>query len=393
MMFLLSGFGFLFSSLLLVYNRGYKSANLYLGLFLLLFNFITLTHYLYIYNNSKEIIAFILSVPFNASAYAIGPLAFLYVRSIIKDDAHFTKYDSLHFIIFAIIFIGRLPYNLSDWDSKLLIADKIVNNADRNLTYTYLNNFLTLRVNYALKGLHFLLYLIGIWYLVVHFTFKKSSLRFLAEQRKIVDNWLIFFTVLVSLLGVFLFTFGIMFLNVKDKITFQYEGNVLFSLIFSGLLVLILGLILFPRILYGIPTEKIPLIVGNNEMDEFDKVETESISFDLDYIVKIRLLLENWAAEFKFLDVDSSIYSISKDIDLPFHHVTYFFNQVNNEKFIDWRNKLRIEHSVKLLENKEGYNKTIASLGKESGFKSNSAFIQNFKKITGKLPSEFIKEL
>jgi AraC-like DNA-binding protein len=225
------------------------------------------------------------------------------------------------------------------------------------------------------------------------FSFKKSSLRFLAEQRKIVDNWLIFFTVLVSLLGVFLFTFCIMFLNLKDKITFQYEGNVLFSLIFSGLLVLILGLILFPRILYGIPTEKITLIVGNNEMDEFDKVETESISFDLDYIEKIRLLLENWAAEFKFLDVDSSIYSISKDIDLPFHHVTYFFNQVNNEKFIDWRNKLRIEHSVKLLENKEGYNKTIASLGKESGFKSNSAFIQNFKKITGKLPSEFIKEL
>lgn len=377
----------------MIYNRGYKTANVYLGLFLFLFNFIILSHYLYIFNNSKVTIALILSVPFNASAYAIGPLAFLYVRSIIKDNSHFIKYDWLHFIVFAIIFIGRLPYNVSDWDSKLLIADKIVNNANRSLSFAYLNNFLPLRINYALKGLHFSLYLIGIWYLVLHFKFKKSSIDFMENQRKTVITWLLFFTVLVSFLGVFLVTFGIMFLNVKDKLTFQYEGNVLFSLIFSGFLILILGLILFPQILYGIPIEKVALKAMNVEMPEQAKAEMESISFDMDYIEKIRFLLKNWIAENKFLDVNSSIYSISKDIDLPFHHVTYFFNHVNDEKFIDWRNRLKIDYAINLLKNKEGYNKTIASLGKESGFKSNSAFIQNFKKITGKLPSEFIKDL
>ena len=125
-MYLLSGLGIFFSALLLGYNKGYKSANVYLGLFLFLFNFIILSHFLYIYNESKVTIAFILSIPLNASAFAIGPLAFLYVRSILKDYTQFSKKDWVHFILFAIIFLGRLPYNFSSWEEKLILADRII---------------------------------------------------------------------------------------------------------------------------------------------------------------------------------------------------------------------------------------------------------------------------
>ena len=54
-MVLLSGLGIFFSILLLTYNKGYKSANIYLGLFLFSFNIIALTHYFYAFNNSKEL--------------------------------------------------------------------------------------------------------------------------------------------------------------------------------------------------------------------------------------------------------------------------------------------------------------------------------------------------
>ena len=148
MMYLLSAFGIFFSALLIVYNKGYKSANIYLGLFLFLFNFIILSHYLYLYNESNITIAFLLSIPINASAFAIGPLAFLYVRSILKDEVHFTKYDWLHFILFAVIFVGRLPYNFTSWEEKLLLADKIIYDSWRSLSYSTYNNFLPLRINY-----------------------------------------------------------------------------------------------------------------------------------------------------------------------------------------------------------------------------------------------------
>ena len=391
MMYLLSGFGLFFSALLLGYNKGYKSANIYLGLFLFLFNFIILSHYLYLYNESKVTIAYIISIPINASAFAIGPLAFLYVRSILKDDTQFSKKDWVHFILFAIIFLGRLPYNFSSWEEKLMVADRIINDSWRSLSYSTYNNFLPLRINYKLKGLHFLIYLISIWYILLKNKFKRPSSMVLLKQQKIVHNWLHFFTLTVSILGVL---FGlILFPNAKDKLTYHLEANLLFILVFSGFLILILGLILYPQILYGTILEKEALKVKKIEKPELGNVELESISFPSEYIEKIRFLIKTWEAENKFIDVESSIYSLSKDIDLPFHHVTYFFNQINNEKYIDWRNRLRVEYAISIMHNQIGYDKTMEVLSKESGFRSYSAFIKSFKQTTGKLPKEYFKDL
>lgn len=389
-MLVLSGIGLFFSAFLLVYNKGYKSANIYLGLFLFSFNFVTLSHYQYLFNHSKAVIAFILSIPFNASAYAIGPLAFLYVRSILRDNARFTKYDSLHFLLFAIIFIGRLPYNLASWEEKYKAADEIINHSWKTLSYSNLNNFLPLRINYALKGIHLFLYLIAIWVLIFKNNYKRVSFKVQGNHVKIVTIWLFFFAIIVTFLGIFLSTIGFMFLNAMDKITFQNEGNDLFSLIFIGFLVLTLGLVLFPQILYGIPLEKPEL--EEKEDKVLHESETENFSLQDDYIDKIRLLLDDWKKNNKFLEADSSTYSLAKDINLPIHHITYFFNQINNEKYIDWRNRLRIDYAIALINSQKGYNKTIESLGKECGFKSYSAFIQSFKLLTGKLPKDYIKE-
>jgi AraC-like DNA-binding protein len=390
-MYLLSGFGIFFSALLLGYNKGYKSANIYLGLFLFLFNFIILSHYLYLYNESKVTIAFILSIPFNASAFAIGPLAFLYVRSILKDDTQFSKKDWVHFILFAIIFLGRLPYNFSSWEEKLMLADKIINESWRSLSYSTYNHFLPLRINYKLKGLHFLIYLIAIWYVLLKSKFKMSSSMVLLKQQKIVYNWLHFFAVTVSILGVL---FGlILFPNAKDKLTYHLEANILFMLVFSGFLILILGLILYPQILYGIPIEKIVVKI-NEEVSESEVMdEKESISLHDDYIENIRVLIEKWKEEFKFKDPNATMKSLSEDIDIPKHHLAYFFNQISNEKYIDWRNRLRVEYAMEILGREQKYDKTIEVLGEESGFRSYSAFIRSFKQFTGKLPKDFIREI
>jgi AraC-like DNA-binding protein len=382
-MLVLSGIGIFFSALLLIYNKGYKSANIYLGLFLFSFNFVTLSHYLYIFNQSKAVLAFMLSIPINASAYVIGPLAFLYVRSILRDNAKFTKYDGLHFIVFAIIFLGRLPHNLASWEEKYKVADLIIGHSWKYLAQSNLINFIPLRINYALKGLHLLLYLIAIWGLIVTNKYKKSSNVVWGNQLKIVKNWLYFFAIIVTFLCVFLSSITLIFLNLENKITFQNEGNILFALVFIGFFLLILGLILFPQILYGIPMEKPALV----------EKETEGFTLQDDYIDKIRLSIEYWKMDNRFLDIEASTHSLAKDIDLPLHHITYFFNQINNEKYIDWRNRLRIEYAIGLINNQNGYKKTIESLGKECGFKSYSAFIQSFKLVTGKLPKDYIKEI
>ena len=108
MILMLGGLGVFLSGLLIFYNKGYRSANIYLGLFLFLFNFIIISHYIYIFSESAEVISFVLRVPINATAYAVGPLAFLYVRSILIDNARFKVYDWLHFIMFSIFFYWKI---------------------------------------------------------------------------------------------------------------------------------------------------------------------------------------------------------------------------------------------------------------------------------------------
>jgi AraC-like DNA-binding protein len=392
-MLLLSVLGIFFSILLLTYNKGYKSANIYLGLFLFSFNIITLTHYFYAFNNSKELIAFVWSVPLNGLAYAIGPLAFLYVRSILKDSSFFTKQDWVHFILFALIFLGRLPFNFESWEAKLVLADEFILDSWSNFSNSKLNVLLPIRINYLLKGLHFLLYLLAIWYLILTTKFKKSSKNEYPKQVKIVSNWLFIFAIIVSFLGFLCVRIILTFLNAEDRIALQNEGNILFLLVFVGFLIFILCLVLYPQILYGLPLDRTSLIINVNEASVPEKEKIETISFDEDYIEKIKLLLLNWIEQKKYLDDESTTTSLSKDIDLPNHHVTYFFNHVNDEKYIEWRNRKRIEYAMSLINSKNGYNKTIENLGKESGFKSYSAFIHSFKKITGKLPKDYIKNL
>lgn len=390
---LLSGLVLFFSILLLVYNKGFKTANIYLGLFLFTFNIVTLTHYFYTFSNSKELIALLLSLPLNALAFTIGPLAYLYVRSILEDNTYFIKQDWVHFIVFAIIFFGRLPFNFESWDAKLLSADEIIHNFRGSLKYSKYNTFLPLRINYAIKGIHFLIYLSAIWYLILNTKFKISKLNEELRQTKIVKNWLYFFVVIVSFLGTLFFSLTLIILNIEDRNAFQYEGNLIFSFVFIGFLIFILGLVSYPQILYGIPLERVSSSINAKDVSVAENSKIEVISFDLDYVEKIRILLKNWIEKKKYLDVESTTYSLSKDINLPNHHVTYFFNNVSDEKYIDWRNRLRIEHAISLLKNKDGYDKTIENLGKESGFKSYSAFIQSFKQITGKLPKEYIRDL
>lgn len=393
MIYLLGGLGVFFSALVIFYNNGYRSANLYLGLFLFFFNFIILSHYIYIFSESAEVISLVLLVPINATAYAVGPLAFLYVRSILRDNATLSKFDRFHFIFFAIFFSGRLLNNLSGWDSQYQVIDEILNNSWENFSHFKINQFLPMRINYILKAVHLSLYIVLVWLLLVKKNFKKSSLDNGINQTKIVKSWLYFFAIIITILVFLLATVGFLFFTLEDKISFQHEGKLIFSSIFIGLLILILGLILFPQILYGIPTDNPISEENGNVSNGFADNSKESFSFSEDYMNKIRLLLENWTNQKKILEADTNVHSLAKDINLPVHHIRFFLDKINNERYIDWRNRLRIEYAIDIINNQEETDKTLESLGKACGFRSYSSFMQNFKQWTGKLPYEYIKEI
>ena len=159
-MIFLGGLGVTLALIVLFFNQGNKSTNLYLGLFLLCFNVFTLTHYVYIFINSEYLIAILLSLPFNSLIYVVGPFAFLYARSILNDEAKFTKLDLLHFFLFFLNLIDNIPAHFFNWEIKLKAASYLINNNWAELDSLHPNKLLTIKFNFTLRVIQLFFYIL-----------------------------------------------------------------------------------------------------------------------------------------------------------------------------------------------------------------------------------------
>jgi AraC-like DNA-binding protein len=393
-MIFLGGLGITMALIVLFFNQGNKSANLYLGLFLLCFNVFTLTHYAFLFLNSEYLIATLLILPFNSLIYVVGPLAYLYIRSILNDEAKFTKLDLLHFFPFFLNFIDNIPVFFS-WEIKLKAASYIINNSWAELDSLLPYKLMTIKVNFTLRVIQLFFYVLLIWFLIISKKFKFYKGRANPNQFNIIKKWLIFFTLLFSFLAINYVGIGIIFLKYTDKEVLTGNGIFLFYFVFIGLIVLEIGLMLNPQILYGIPLyRQVHPVSQPSDVDEIritNSIKNNTSILSDEQLNLIELSLIEWINSKKYLESDASMVSLAKDINIPLYHIRYYFNQISKEKFIDWRNNLRIDYAVELIKQGKGKDKTMETLGNDSGFKTYSSFIQFFKQRKGVLPSDFNK--
>jgi AraC-like DNA-binding protein len=393
-MIFLGGLGITLALIVLFFNQGNKSANLYLGLFLLCFNVFTLTHYTFLFLTSEYLIATLLILPFNSLIYVVGPLAYLYIRSILNDEAKFTKLDLLHFFPFFLNFIDNIPVFLS-WEIKLKAASYIINNNWAELDSLLPYKLMTIKVNFTLRVIQLFFYVLLIWFLIISKKFKFYKGRANPNQFNIIKKWLIFFTLLFSFLAINYAVIGIIFLKYTDKEVLTGNGIFLFYFVFIGLIILEIGLMLYPQILYGIPLyRQVHPVLQPSDVDEIritNSIKNNTSILSDEQLNLIELSLIEWINSKKYLESDASMVSLAKDINIPLYHIRYYFNQISKEKFIDWRNSLRVDYAVELIKQGKGKDITIETLGKISGFKTYSSFIQFFKQRKGVLPSDFNK--
>ena len=393
-MIFLGGLGITLALIVLFFNQGNKSANLYLGLFLLCFNVFSLTHYTFLFLTSEYLIATLLILPFNSLIYVVGPLAYLYIRSILNDEAKFTKLDLLHFFPFFLNFIDNIPVFFS-WEIKLKAASYIINNNWAELDSLLPYKLMTIKVNFTLRVIQLFFYVLLIWFLIISKKFKFYKGRANPNQFNIIKKWLIFFTLLFSFLAINYVGIGIIFLKYTDKEVLTGNGIFLFYFVFIGLIILEIGLMLYPQILYGIPLyRQVHPVLQPSDVDEIritNSIKNNTSILSDEQLNLIELSLIEWINSKKYLESDASMVSLAKDINIPLYHIRYYFNQISKEKFIDWRNSLRVDYAVELIKQGKGKDITIETLGKISGFKTYSSFIQFFKQRKGVLPSDFNK--
>ena len=390
----LCAFSVFLSLTLLFYNKGYKSANRFLSGYLFCSSLFILTQYFFIYNKSVGITAVFATV-FPSLFYLIGPFAYLYIRSILRDTVKLSKKDYLHFLVFIVIFTGALPFLFSSWSYKCFIGQKIVDGTFMDSKYNI--NFLVPKlINQLIRPPFALFY----WVLISREFLKNKNVFNSFSHARIVKIWLGLFFLLFSITVVFYIIAQLAFyLNIRfffDNLWFYYIINSIafFYLAFN------FSLVLFPQILYGLPNPKttnsilLESNVASLENDVPISTNKKSIFNPLiseEYKNEIELKINKWRTEQRFLESDASILTLASLSGVPIHHISYYFNTFLKIKYTDWCNTLRIEYAKEQIDS--GFNKsiTLLAISELSGFASQSTFIRSFKNVVGCTPSDYIK--
>lgn len=94
-----------------------------------------------------------------------------------------------------------------------------------------------------------------------------------------------------------------------------------------------------------------------------------------------------------YLTPGYSLRDLADDLNIAYTYLSFIINREFGVSFNDLINKYRIDHMKNLI-GKEDYSLyTLEGIAFKSGFNSRSTFYRAFYKITGQIPSEFVKDM
>lgn len=106
---------------------------------------------------------------------------------------------------------------------------------------------------------------------------------------------------------------------------------------------------------------------------------------------QLALILKTVDAQKLYLDANLSIRSLSQQLDIPPYVLSKLLNEHLGKSFSEFINEKRIAEAQRLLELPENNESTIYAIAVDSGFKSESGFYVNFKRLTKMTPNQYKK--
>lgn len=295
-----------------------------------------------------------LSIPF---PLLHGPFLYTYTSLLLNPNARINSYRT-HFIPFLLVNFILIPFYSLPANDKLYIFQNDGVGYEIfvliNAIFIFLSGVIYFAVSYMLISQH-----------------KKSIKNNLSQIEGKTLNWLRFLT----------FGIGIIWL-------FVFSGNN--DLIFSGVVLFI--------ILIGIFGIRQNNIFSNTQLaSDQNQLLSKNVKYEksgldnerkADLIKRLEQLIIN---EKPFLNPELSLNELSQKIDTQQNYLSQILNEHFEMNFYDFINSKRVdEFCAKINNNELGHYKLI-EIANECGFNSKSAFNRNFKRFTGKTPSEYKK--
>jgi AraC-like DNA-binding protein len=298
------------------------------------------------------------------------------------EDQKFQPKEYLYFLPVVLVFINFLPQFILTSEERNIFNHKVSVNALHLFNIKYL--FFSVQTNSILRFLSNSFFFIAAYLILlkntdkVEFFFKKFILALISLS--LLSN--IFFLCTSLLLNI---------LHISDytKITLEITTLRWISSIIN--LVTCLLVFLFPKVLYAF-LNLTKILTGSNISQlinsDFDGGEKVEQSYKL-----IAEKLELYFESKPYLQPSFNLSDIARDTQIPFKQISLFFQVYHQVNFSQWKNMARINYAKDLLNNGQAKNLTLEAIALSCGYLSRSNFIKEFKKYTGKNPSDYIKDL
>lgn len=321
------------------------------------------------------------------AAFCIGPLSFLYVRTMVTQGFRLKSSDGLFFIPALLYQLHRLPFILLSPQERLQVVEQAMRDT---------KNIAAEPEGWLPAGWAALLRMgVGIGFITAQLLILRKWEKQLGSEpevkKKNAENirWLKWFT------AVLMFSYVLLLLETALHLFSNVTlGSLIVLTICLSILFIAAYLFTRPAILYGM----VGWINGNDVRTEptqpAEESESKKIHLSAEDGKRFKQIIETYlTSQEPFCRQGYGIYDLSNEVNIPLYQVSAFINQEYGKNFSDWINDYRFAYLQQIMQQEEDFHLyTLEALGKMAGFKSRTSFISAIKKRTGKTPSEFFKK-
>jgi len=370
-----------FISIVIIYNNRVDKASPFINKYLIFLILNTsiryIFHFIYSINPSQ--------LPYNILQIADSillmstPFFYLYFEDLIF-EVKYTKQKLLHFILPVVLIILMAISNIVDKNQYLFVV----------------------RIFIIIGILSVIFYLVlGFKLLYENVWFRKSDIKIVQEQNKLIRNWTLF--LYFTFLSIFLFRF---FLITIYYGTIAYNQNIIWVPA-TAWCIIFLKFILTPEIQYGYDFLKQNIEQATQQFvlpqlwDTEKNIQEITLSRDVKLAEKINDNIKEYIHQIEEASFHSTIFrnpeltvdDIATHIKIPSSHISFLFKYHCKETFSDYKKIVRVQDAIKLLESGYLKDSTVESLSAKVGFVTYNTYIVAFKNITGVTTQEFVKRL
>jgi AraC-like DNA-binding protein len=133
---------------------------------------------------------------------------------------------------------------------------------------------------------------------------------------------------------------------------------------------------------------------ANYEIVKAKKEEKNRTQLSDGKLQDMKIKLEQFENNKGFLRKNITVETLAKEMETNRDYLSKSVNELKGKNFPQYLNELRINYIIEELKNNEKLRKhTISAIAEDIGYNSSESFSNAFKKITGTLPSYYIKLL